>query len=74
MISHRKKKKSNLLRDCPISSEAFMYINNRRYSTREPLYVTLDRILKQHERLVNSSNLAKKDRDEEESEGLMVYL
>ena len=38
----------------------------------EPLYETLDRILEEHERLVNASNLSQKERDEEESEGLTV--
>jgi hypothetical protein len=49
-----------------------MYIHNRRYSTKKPFHKTLDRILEQHERLVNASNLAQKERDEEEDEGLTV--
>jgi hypothetical protein len=44
-----------------------MYIHNRRRSTKEPLHETLDRILEEHERLVNASNLAQKERDEEET-------
>jgi hypothetical protein len=67
-----KKRKPNLVYDFPISSGAFMYIHNRRYSTKKPLHKTLDRILEQHERLVNASNLAQKERDEEEDEGLTV--
>jgi hypothetical protein len=47
-------------------------IHNRRRSTREPVYETLDRILKEHEGLVNASNLSQKERDEEGSEGLTV--
>jgi hypothetical protein len=61
-----KKRKPNLVCDFPISSGAFIYIHNRRYSTKEPSHETLDRILEQHERLVNSSNLAQKERDEED--------
>jgi hypothetical protein len=51
-----------------------MYIHNRGYSSKEPLHKTLDHILEQHERLVNASNLAQKERDEEEEEGLTVYF
>jgi hypothetical protein len=43
-----------------------MYIHNRRNSTREPLYETLDRILEQHERLTSE----KIEIDEEEKEDL----
>jgi hypothetical protein len=56
----------NLIHDLPISGSAFAYIKNRKYSTEEPFHVTLDRILKQHERLVNSYNLGQKERDEKE--------
>ena len=66
-MTFRKKKKPKLEYDFPISSESFMYIHNRRRSTKEPLYETLDRILEEHERLVNASNLAQKQRDEEET-------
>jgi len=55
-----------LIDDFPISNSAFMYIHNRRNSTREPLYETLDRILEQHERLTSG----KTELDEEEKEDL----
>jgi hypothetical protein len=66
-MTFKKKRKPNLVHDFPISSGAFMYIHKRRYSTREPLYETLDRILEQHKRLVLSSSLAQKERDEQET-------
>ena len=62
-MSFRKKKRPKLIDDFPISNSAFMYIHNRRNSTREPLYETLDRILEQHERLTGE----KKELDEEKA-------
>ena len=53
MTIANRSKKLNLIHDLPISGSAFMYIKNRRYGTEEPFHVTLDRILKQHERLVD---------------------
>ena len=61
-----RKKRPKLIDDFPISNSAFMYIHNRRNSTREPLYETLDRILEQHERLTSE----KIELDEEEKEDL----
>lgn len=65
-MSFRKKKRPKLIDDFPISNSAFMYIHNRRNSTREPLYETLDRILEQHERLTSE----KIELDEEEKADL----
>jgi CRISPR/Cas system CSM-associated protein Csm2 small subunit len=60
-MPYRRKKKPNLVYDFPITSGAFSYITKRRHATREPMYETLDRILKEHERLMS-------DKDEIEDE------
>ena len=65
-MSFHRKKRPKLVDDFPISNSAFMYITNRRNSTREPLYETLDRILEEHDRLASE----KKELDEDEKEDL----
>jgi CRISPR/Cas system CSM-associated protein Csm2 small subunit len=62
----RKKRKPNLVYDFPITSGAFTYITKRRHATREPMYETLDRILKEHERLTSSKEENEEEIDDEE--------
>lgn len=45
------KKKSNVIQNVGISSEAFMYVMENRRNNREPFYKVLDRILEQHKKL-----------------------
>jgi hypothetical protein len=65
MSYSNKKKSGNLVHDFPISTTSFMYIIGKRYNSKEPLYVTLDRILQQHKRLTSKKKEVIQDNAEE---------